>query len=141
MLDGCVLLRDNVSTGAGGGLAYLNCTGDGGNCRHPAPIRLVLGREAQITGNRAAGNGGGVYVLSSHPADSVTVQDKAVLAGNTANMGAGLFLECVNGAADLTLDGGEISGNTAADNGGGVHYKSPAGPTRRTIPKTAASSA
>lgn len=121
-LEGCVLLTDNTSTGAGGGLAYLNDAGDSGY-QSPVPIRLVLGGETQITDNHAADNGGGVYVLSTHPADSVVVRDSALLTGNTANMGGGLFLDCANGAAELTLDGGEISGNTAAGNGGGIHYQ------------------
>lgn len=53
-LEGCVLLTDNTSTGAGGGLAYLNDAGDSGY-QSPVPIRLVLGGETQITDQSRGG--------------------------------------------------------------------------------------
>jgi len=105
-----------VETGSvrigGEGWVYGNIAtyGDGGGIYIAEGNAEVTGGE--ITGNSAAqGDGGGLYLEEGN----AEVTGGSVLC-NTADYGGGIALWC----GDLTLSGGEITGNTAIDSGGGV---------------------
>ncbi len=69
-----------------------------------------------IEENTAFNGGGGLYVMES----SVTVE-KTLLQNNTASIyGGGLVFRSADGSGSLTLKNSTISGNSAADLGGGV---------------------
>ncbi len=68
-----------------------------------------------IEGNAAGQSGGGIYAELENSA--VRLEDSRIL-GNTAKVGFGGGVACINGT--LVLKGGEVAGNTAADDGGGL---------------------
>ena len=95
----------------------------------------------KITGNTAAGNGGGVY----HANDQFTVEEDSEIFGNTAKNGGGIYARSSTGIrktgasihdntatengggiylahGQFDMEGGKIIGNTAAGNGGGVYH-------------------
>jgi hypothetical protein len=130
-----VVLRNNWNTGYarhGGGV----CVNNGG--------RFTLWGTAKITGNKAAHNGGGVYVngtgsrfemqggtvggsgSAKNAADNgggVLVSNDAFfvmtggsVTGNTATHGGGVYMS----NASFTMTGGSVTGNAATGSGGGV---------------------
>src|SRR5699024_1719095 len=85
-----------------------------------------------------SGRGGGIFVgtVDTYYDDSeysgiVTLQDNAIIANNSAETGAGVYLSgMLEGwnvqrdrapAGQLTMNGGSITGNIATENGGGVY--------------------
>ena len=115
-------------------------TGDGGGV-FLAGGSLTISGNAQITGNHAdsgRGRGGGIFVGTvetyydaSQWSGIITLQDNAVIANNSAETGAGVYLSgMLEGknvsrdrapAGQLTMNGGSITGNIATENGGGVY--------------------
>ena len=66
------------------------------------------------------GQGGGVYVYSA----TFEISGTAKISGNdAAQSGGGIYVytNSANATATLTMSGGEISGNTTTNNGGGVY--------------------
>ncbi|MBD5442396.1 MAG: hypothetical protein HDR34_03145 [Treponema sp.] len=76
-----------------------------------------------INGNAPyPGQGGGVYVYSA----TFEISGTAKISGNdAAQSGGGIYVytDSANATATLTMSGGEISGNTTTNNGGGVYNK------------------
>ena len=74
-----------------------------------------------INGNAPyPGQGGGVYVYSA----TFEISGTAKISGNdAAQSGGGIYVytDSANVTATLTMSGGEISGNTTTNNGGGVY--------------------
>ncbi|MBU8869410.1 MAG: S8 family serine peptidase [Gemmatimonadales bacterium] len=61
--------------------------------------------------------GGGIHVLDS----DLTLVDCAVSGHLEAKQGGGIYAGSFNGSSNLDITGGEISGNTAQDHGGGLY--------------------
>ena len=115
----------------GGKISGNTVTNDGGGvCVATNGKFNMHGGKIEISGNTAATYGGGVYVattgefnmrggtIGGAAADKANKANKAkygggvyVVGGGTLNMSGGKF----------TMSGGEISGNTATSNGGGVY--------------------
>ena len=75
--------------------------------------------DGEISGNKTEGTsngGGGVYVGSN---GKFTLSGNGKISGNTAPNGGGVYAAS-NGTNYFTMSGGEISGNKANTNGGGV---------------------
>ncbi|MDE6261320.1 MAG: S-layer homology domain-containing protein [Oscillospiraceae bacterium] len=125
------VIKDNTATGTGGGGGVLNraeinmknsviegnkTTGskeNGGGVNNWGTFNMESG---VIKDNTATGSGGGVFNKSS---SSVLKIEDGVIEGNTATSGGGVY---VNGT--LNMMNGDIEGNTAAKDGGGVYVKS-----------------
>ena len=70
---------------------------------------LITG-DASITGNTAAGNGGGVYMPQLSNPTALTIQGEATVTGNSAASGGGIFSEA---DPENTVTGGAaVTGNT-----------------------------
>ena len=70
-----------------------------------------------ITGNIAKGNGGGIYATNC----KVKIDGTARVNNNTAVNGGGIFgYGAPRDGFQVEFNGGEIKGNTASNNGGGV---------------------
>lgn len=113
MTDGASI-SGNTAAGTGGGICYLSPT---------AGADLLI-TESSVTGN-TAGTGGGIYLLTNL-GGAVTLLESS-LSGNTANSGESgsgggfWFRNTASGLpAVITLNGTEISRNTASFRGGGI---------------------
>jgi hypothetical protein len=109
--DGAIL-RNNDSSGDGGGVQVLGANGT-------ATMTMTGGA---ISGNRADGSygGGGVYVESLSGGSVTMTMTGGTISGNTADyFGGGVEVHGDGGTAILNMTGGTISGNRA-DFGGGV---------------------
>ena len=83
-------------------------------------------RGGRITGNKAGVNyGGGVYVGSGAAmkmSGAARIGGTAAGEANTAGSGGGVYVSSATGAdSSFEMTGGEITGNTAGDYGGGVY--------------------
>ncbi|MEV0158426.1 hypothetical protein AB0H57_32780, partial [Micromonospora sp. NPDC050686] len=116
---------DNTAGYNGGGIA----NGRGKKPGHDAPVYAkghdeagtveILGRtggkfsvKSTVEGNRAGGNGGGVFSSGGH----VTISFTAVKGNTACENGGGIYAE----NTDLDLDHVLVAGNHAVENGGGV---------------------
>ena len=79
-----------------------------------AEIVPTDGKSISITGNEATGSGGGIYSSSG-----ANLRLNAVLQNNTAASGGGVHLSAseVDKPWTITIQGGELSGNTATSQG------------------------
>ena len=79
-----------------------------------ADIIPDAGKSISITGNEATGSGGGIYSSSG-----ANLRLNAVLQNNTAASGGGVHLSAseVDKTWTVTIQGGELSGNTATSQG------------------------
>jgi hypothetical protein len=75
---------------------------------------LTMSGNTRIINNSIKGNGGGVYIDQER--GSSTISGNAIISGNTAKHGGGIYLS----SGILTMEGGEISGNKA-EYGAGVY--------------------
>ena len=84
----------------------------------------------EISGNTAKNDGGGVYyeVRDGRDTDNgreesaMSLSGTAAIKGNAARNGGGVYFEDpFHAPFDFTMSGGEISGNAATENGGGVY--------------------
>ncbi|WP_018220401.1 hypothetical protein [Salinispora pacifica] len=117
-------VKANTGTLGGGGVASTAGTVDVSKCSisgnwsdQGAGLFIVDGGIGSVTGahiknNSAADAGGGIFLLGQ-----LTMQ-KVVLAGNTAETGAGLIVD-EESTADIT--GSRIVDNTAGAQGGGIY--------------------
>jgi len=106
---------DNTATNGGGIFNNLNITYSGSN---PTPIYHVGQFEMQcgnISNNIATNNGGGLYNLGSF-----TMLENSVISGNKAINGGGIYIDTQRPPQTITINGGEISSNTASLDGGGI---------------------
>lgn len=99
------ILRSHFSgnSGADGGAVYANTSAMG-------PVTI---RDSSFDGNSATGGGGGAYVAVNN--GPVTVE-RTTFTGNGASIGGGLVVE----GPRATLRDLDVSGNTAAYDGGGA---------------------
>ena len=144
VLDGSVILSGNTAVH---GAAVFFC---GANCKD----RMIVTDGVSITGNTAAGTGGGICYLAPTAGADLLIIDSSVT-GNTAGTGGGIYLltnfggavtflestlsdnkaqngesgagggfwfenTAVDQPAVLSLNGTEISRNTASFRGGGI---------------------
>jgi hypothetical protein len=71
-----------------------------------------------ISGNTTAGSGGGVYCFNNSYGDTFFTMTGGTISGNTAANGGGVYSD---GYGGFTMSGtAKITGNTATSNGGGV---------------------
>ena len=96
------------SNDAGGGAIYMRGSGT-----------INISGSAQITGNSSSLDGGAILMGWG----TINISDSAKINNNTANRwgGAICLRQDSNQVTTLNMRGGEISGNTATGNGGGVY--------------------
>jgi hypothetical protein len=101
-----------------GGTISDNTAGGGGGVQVSSGSTFTM-NSGEISNNKAAANdgkGGGVFINGN-----LFVMNGGKISNNTCNStsegGGGVF---VNNGSEFQMDGGEISGNTAKNNGGGV---------------------
>lgn len=120
-----ISILGNMNAYISGGSIYENvCTSNGGGIFATDYNAKVIITGGTITKNTAMW-GGGIYLFN---AAQMTMSDSAVISENTANSnGGGVFLNQsanVSGVGivkpTLTMTGGNIEGNTATGNGGGI---------------------
>lgn len=114
--DGSVLQNNNAFREGGG--VYLSGSTSYSNT-------LVMKGNAAITGCYSASNGGGIMFASRHPDDSIIITDDALLAGNTAPNGGGVYLRSYDESTGIsvTIDGkAQITNNSVTGNGGGLYF-------------------
>lgn len=126
-------LTENEATESGGAIAVTsnkyftvkNCTISGNKAPEGAGIytagKLTL-ENGEISGNIAASTGGGISCKST---SGQLFFSAGTITENTAEKGAGVYLDGSTGTAKFTMSGGYITKNTATDNdsaagGGGV---------------------
>jgi len=146
ILTGTVEVSANVSDILGGGIyGYDNstviiegnakvidnralCNGDherlygGGGAIALYATNLIVKDNAVLSGNDAVSYGGAVWTYPDFtPISTVTVSGGAI-ERNTANYGAGISIGAIEGLTpSLSINGGIISSNTAAKDGGGIY--------------------
>ena len=111
------VLQNNSSYQEGGGV-YLS--GDPSYVNH-----FFMEGNARITGCASRSSGGGFMAALRNPADSVSISGQAMVDGNTADNGGGIYVRpYVAGVENrLTIGGGvTITGNSAQNAGGGVYF-------------------
>ena len=81
------------------------------NPRNPNIVSAIHG--STITGNQAAGSGGGIYTLQG-----LLIDQSSVINNNTAPQGAGIYSNLAG--ETTTLSKVTITGNTASGQGGGI---------------------
>ncbi len=109
-LSQCTVIS-NTTTGAGGGVAStLN-----------GAVAQIYG--TRISGNTAAGAGGGVYNGATMTIVGSTID------GNQGRSGGGID----HAGATLTMSNDTVTGNTVTDNGGGIYVRADANLTNVTI--------
>lgn len=107
---GGVYVQDGTFTMTGGKIDNNSAMRGAGVCVSPNAKFAMNG--GTITGNTATSDGGGVYV---HSGGNFTMNG-GTISENNSRWGAGVYV--VNGMCEI--NDGEISGNTASSNGGGV---------------------
>lgn len=102
-----VTVRNSLGRSAGGALALTGST--------------AIGKGVVLNGNASNMVGGGVHVLSSSVASTITWADSLIV-GNEAAQGGGLHVGA-GGRLDLSGSGGllRVNGNRASQTGGGLH--------------------
>lgn len=86
--------------------------------RDDLPDTVVELKSGSISGNKAGNYGGGVYVKANNYKTATFRMSGGAVKGNEARFGAGVYVL----SSALEMSAGEITGNTAANNGGGVYY-------------------
>ncbi len=80
----------------------------------------VIVRDSQITGNRASnGRGGGIYLDDTGPGVGLLIQNTTISGNSAADEGGGIYL--YDPDSDVTIETSTISGNRAGVQGGGVY--------------------
>ncbi len=86
-----------------------------------AKANLIL-KSGTISGNSAQGGGGGIYTTASAGTD-IRIEGGTVSNNTTYTSGAGIYV----GAAEVTMSGGAVSGNTAESDEAATVYASGGG--------------
>ncbi len=103
IMNGTAVIRNNNANWGGG--VFIT---------HFDDTDSVIMNGGSITGNTATEFGGGVYIF-----DGKFYLKGGTVADNSAPNGGGVFL--FDNGSTFTMTGGSISGNTAAESGGGVN--------------------
>ena len=126
-----VEVRDNSTTGSGGGVGVL-INGPRVSDGSISNLILFMDEDSSIDTNTAQGNGGGLVCLNAanhniQPANLLLL-DRVAIRGNEATNGGGLAAEncrhityASGGTQTLIFLTGGIGGNTATESGGGVY--------------------
>ena len=113
-----VTLTSGVYIGASD--SCCNRAHDGAGIYAYASRITTLGSNVAIMNNRAVSNGGGLYLAGGSvlnaASDTRVGQRSSPTYGNTATLGAGLFV-----TASTVSFAGSVYANTASDNGGGLY--------------------
>lgn len=108
-------IHDNYSTRNGGGIGMVT------GIQNKRSGLTLSG--TKVYNNKAAGNGGGIYIDANHGFVSA-VLEKGELLNNVATNGGGIYVnqyaEC-EASVDITSDNLKISKNHAAKAGGGIY--------------------
>lgn len=93
-----------------------------------------------ITGNRASGDGGGIYVNLTPFRGSTTLSGNTIMGNASSGNGGGIYIVNLSGA--VTLSGNTVMGNMAEGDGAGVYiataYGSISSLSRNTIARNTA---
>lgn len=100
-------IKGCVATDGDGGAIYAGTS--------TASTGITINPDTQITGNRASGNGGGIYSSAS-----INVKGGEIGDNTATGNGGGV---CMDMGATFTMSSGSVSGNGAM-NGGGVYAQS-----------------
>ena len=125
-----VILRDNASGGSGGGLyiryatecvlnnvSASNNTALNGGAIYVKDLKGEIDIiDSDLSENDAVNNGGAIYIKNS-----LMNIDSSAFTQNNANRGGGIFTYA---GGNITMQGGILSGNSAADVGGGAEIRS-----------------
>ncbi len=105
-LNGNFTLEDGgvISGNSGGGIEVLSGT-------------VTIKKGGSITGNSAE-NGGGIQISGG----TVNIEAGAQIKNNSAANGGGIYIDNSFDGARLVLKGGEITGNSASAEGGGIWH-------------------
>lgn len=92
---------------------------------------LSIGDQVHITNNHASGSGGGIYFSAfrdgSYASSKLTLSGNALISGNQATNGAGIYFYSSNANDLLAIsENTTISQNTASQNGGGCNIQAEA---------------
>ncbi len=125
-------VRDNQANGNGGGFYVIggNVSITGGTIQNNATQSsgggfcvdggvVTINGNAQINNNSAVANGGGFYVNTSNSSITTTIKGGATLSSNTANNGAGAYIN--QGRLVIQDAATNLTSNTAAASGGGIY--------------------
>ena len=127
-------VQDNCAAGHGGGIFIKSCRIDmlggtvsgnqvtaphasGGGVYVGEYAGFTMGAGTKVKDNTAANSGGGICVSGGTPASDFTM-DGGEISGNSAVNGGGI---ASTGVGSFQVLGGEISGNSAQSNGGGIY--------------------
>ena len=108
----------NAKAVLNGGEIKGNATGKKGGAVFAGSYTAVELNGAEITGNKASGNGGGIGGSNT----TVTMTGGCISNNITAGEGGGIHLDPGTGGT-FKMSAGEVSGNTAAKDGGGIMAK------------------
>ena len=127
-------IQGNIAYGSGGGICINGYTpGGAGNLF--TDVKATINDKLEIIGNSAPnGRGGGFYCCYANTAlaaDNATITyniDGAVIKDNKAGYGGGIyFLDEIpaekNVVFTVNLNYGDVTGNTATNDGGGIYLK------------------
>lgn len=108
--------------GANGGGIYCRCY------IQDVPSVLSIGDQVHITNNQANGSGGGIWFSGfrdeSYAASVLTLAGNALISGNLAVNGAGIYFFSSNADDRLAItENASITRNTASQNGGGCNIQ------------------
>ncbi|MDR1390433.1 MAG: hypothetical protein LBJ31_10720 [Treponema sp.] len=93
-----------------------NTSSNNGGAVHAQGVFIMRG--GQITRNRAAGSGGGIYYVGNTYV-SRTISGGSITNNDAALSGGGIMMD-LDGKVTLTMSGGMISGNRASGTDGGL---------------------
>jgi large repetitive protein len=113
-VNGGAVFNDGVLTAAGCDVNHNHATGDGGgfyNADANAILNLISG--CSVYSNSAT-NGGGIYLYSG----TCSVRDSSQIGYNTAQNGAGIYIDGTFRSATFTMNGGSVSQNWSDGMGG-----------------------
>lgn len=86
--------------------------------RDDLPDTVVELQNGSISDNKAGNYGGGIYVKANTNKSATFRMCSGLVKGNEARYGGGVYVL----SSALEMSGGEITGNIAEKNGGGVYY-------------------
>ena len=128
-------IQDNSTSGEGGGGICINGYTPGGDGNLFTDVKATINDKLEIIGNSApSGKGGGFYcryVSTTQAANNATITyniEGTVIKDNEAKFGGGtFFLDEIpaekNVVFTVNLNYGDVTGNTATNDGGGIYLK------------------
>lgn len=91
--------------------------GDGGGLWANGSAMSLTLRDSNVTGNTAGSDGGGIYIEDL--GGPLLIQNTVISGNDAGGEGGGIYLYGPDG--DTTIEGSTISGNTAGGLGGGIY--------------------